>query len=204
MMWRVLALASLLLGLSACSLQRSMPERPFDWDARRADLSAVSTWELRGRVAIKSDQGGGQGKLRWTQSDNEAQVNIAGPFGAGAVEIRWTPDEILITDGKGEVAAGLVGPDAASRFLQAQLGWSFPILSTPYWLLGVPSPAAPYRESFDAQGWLQTIEQQTWTIRYDGFAERAGHWLPRKLSLQSAEGRLRVVIDHWEPATVLN
>ncbi len=201
MNYRLLSLLGLLVSLSACSLQRSAPGGPFDWDDRRSVLSSVSAWELRGRVAIKSDQGGGQGKLAWTQRDDEAQVSIAGPFGAGAVEIRWTQDEILITNGRGEVTAGLAGPDAASRFLQAQLGWSFPVLSTPYWLLGVPNPAAAYRESFDAQGWLQTIEQQDWTIRYDGFVERAGQWLPRKLSLQSTEGRLRVVLDHWEPAT---
>jgi len=194
---RRVLLSLILLLLSGCALQRQVPGTSVAWDQRRAELSALADWDLNARLAVKSADQGGQGRLDWQQRAAEARLNVSGPFGMGAYEIRFNADEILVTDGNGEVTAAYTGADAADRFLQSQLGWSFPAISSRYWLLGVPAPGLPYRERFDDEGWLVAIEQQGWSVRYDGFKQHQDIWLPRKLSLENASGRLRLVVDKF-------
>jgi len=194
----------LLLLVSGCALQRQVPGTTVAWDTRRGELAAIDGWDLRGRIAVKSGDSGGQGRLDWQQRDADAHLKVSGPFGLGAWEIRFNDREIFVTDGKGEVAAGYAGPDAADRFLEAQLGWSFPAVSARYWLLGIPAPGMPYRERFDDDGWLVAIEQQGWSVRYDGFSERGSFWLPRKISVENDSGRLRLVLDEFSTTVLAN
>jgi len=193
---RILPLLLVLL-ISGCALQRQVPGTNVAWDTRRGELAAIDGWDLRGRIAVKSADGGGQGRIDWQQRREEAQLSVSGPFGLGAWQIRFNEREIFVTDGSGEVAASYAGPDAADRFLEAQLGWSFPAVSARYWLLGIPAPGLPYRERYDDDGWLIAIEQQGWSVRYEGFSERETHWLPRKISVENDSGRLRLVLDEF-------
>ena len=194
MRWWCLPLVLLVAG---CALQRQVPGTTVAWDTRRDELSAIDAWDLRGRIAVKSGDNGGQGRIDWQQRDADAQLRVSGPFGLGAWEIRFNEREIVVTDGQGEVAASYSGPEAADRFLEAQLGWSFPAVSARYWLLGIPAPGRPYRERYDDSGWLVAIEQQGWSVRYDGFSERGPHWLPRRISVENDSGRLRLVLDEF-------
>ena len=193
--WSLLLVLALLS--SGCALQRQVPGTSLAWDARRGELAAIDAWDLRGRIAVKSGDSGGQGRIDWQQRDADAWLKVSGPFGLGAWEIRFNEREIVVTDGKGEVTASYSGPDAADRFLRGQLGWSFPAVSARYWLLGIPAPGLPYREQYDDAGWLVAIEQQGWSVRYDGFSEREMHWLPRKISVENDSGRLRLVMDDF-------
>ena len=190
----------LVLLVGGCALQRQVPGTSVAWDTRRSELAAIDAWDLRGRIAVKSGDTGGQGRLDWQQRAADARLQVSGPFGMGAWEIRFNEQEIVVTDGRGEVAARYAGPDAADRFLQAQLGWSFPAVSARYWLLGVPAPGLPFRERYDDDGWLVAIEQQGWSVRYDGFSERESFWLPRKVSVENDSGRLRLVLDDFSTA----
>lgn len=192
----------LVLLLAGCALQREVPGTSVSWEARRDRLAALDGWDLRGRIAVKSGNEGGQGQLDWQQRDEDARLRISGPFGVGAWGIRFNDREILVTDGNGEVAASYSGADAADRFLEARLGWSFPAVSARYWLLGIPAPGLPYREHYDAAGWLVAIDQQGWSVRYDGFSRRGDYWLPRRLTVENTGGRLRLVLDDFSPVEV--
>ena len=86
--------------------------------------------------------------------DRRHRIRLSGPFGAGAYEINWMPGEITVYS-RGTEAALVLGPDAAERFLAEQVGWSFPVTSVRYWLLGLADPAAPAAEQVDAGGRLR-------------------------------------------------
>jgi outer membrane lipoprotein LolB len=195
-MKRALPLLFIVVLIGGCALQPVVPERAIDWNARRDRLSALTDWEARGRIAVKSADEGGQGNIRWIQSAAQAQIRLSGPFGAGAYEISWTADDLVVSSKDGEVTVAYEGSDAAQQFLSDQLGWTFPAISTRYWLLGVPHPGYESLERFD-DGWLKRIEQNGWSVNYDSFESHDDLWLPRKIVMENDQARVKLVIDRW-------
>jgi outer membrane lipoprotein LolB len=189
--------AAVLLGLGACSLRAPEPVSGADWAARRDRLLALSAWHLRARIAVKADTGGGQGDLQWQQQGEQTRIRVNGPFGAGAYEIRWDPGFLSVTSRNGEISRSWSGQDAAEQFLAEQLGWSFPAISTRYWLLGLPDPGSPARETFSPEGRLAALDQSGWTVTYERYVEVSRLSMPAKIVLQNPRARLRLVIDRW-------
>lgn len=186
----------LLALLQGCSLRAPEPA-PADWGARREQLMALAGWDLRGRIAVKANGGGGQGDLHWHQQGPAARIRLSGPFGAGAWEIDWDPGVVTVRSRNGEFTRQWQGEAAAGEFLESQLGWSFPAASTRYWLLALPDPGSVAAETFAADGRLATLEQNGWTVTYQRYTEAAGIALPSRMELESGQARLRVVIDRW-------
>lgn len=191
--------------LASCAAPVRLAEPPENPAARRAAIEAVSSWEARGRLALKmhvtsaqGGQGGGQGSFIWTQAGDLTVLRVAGPFGAGAYEIRWEPSGIRVLSGRGEVAAEYAGPAAAERFLQEQVGWSLPVANARHWLLGLAGPDSGAVETLDGDGLLIAIEQDGWRVRYDEYRQQGRIALPRKLVLESDAGRIRLVVDKWQ------
>jgi outer membrane lipoprotein LolB len=193
----LLVAVAMLTMLTGCALRRE-DVVPVDWTQRRVHLLAMDTWQARGRIAVKAQGTGGQGDLAWDQQGASSVVRVSGPFGAGAYEIRWDPAMLRVASRNGEFSRAYSGADAAEQFLAEQLGWSFPASSVRYWLLGVPDPVLPARERFSADGRLQAIEQNGWSVTYGRFVERAGVTLPAKIAIESARARLRVIVDRWD------
>ena len=165
---------------------------------RRMAIEAVSSWEARGRIALKTVGASGQGRFTWTQTGDRTVLRVAGPFGADAHEIRWDPERLTVLSGGGEVAADYAGPNAAQRFLEEQLGWSLPVASARRWLLGLTGLDSPAVETIDGAGLLAGLAQDGWQVRYDEYQPAGSIALPRRLVLQSAAGRIRLVIDQWQ------
>ena len=194
-----LLLAAMTGGLLAgCATREKVSEASMSPVERRAVLEAVSTWEARGRIALKAPGASGQGSFTWTQAGDRTVLRVAGAFGADAREIRWDPARLTVLSSKGEVAADYAGPDAAERFLKEQLGWSLPVANARHWLLGLAGPDSPAVETLDGGGLLAVLAQDGWEVRYDEYRPQGRLALPRKLVLQSAAGRIRLVIDQWQ------
>ena len=183
--------------LAGCATRERVSGPPTSAAERRAAIEAVSTWEARGRIALKTPATSGQGSFTWTQTGDQTVLRVAGPFGADAREIRWDPDRLTVLSGRGEVAADYVGPDAAQRFLQEQLGWSLPIGNARRWLLGLAGLDSPVIETLDGAGLLASLAQDGWHISFDEYRSEGTIDLPRKLVMESAAGRIRLVIDQW-------
>jgi outer membrane lipoprotein LolB len=183
--------------MSGCAVQPTVPGTDVAWDDRRNTLAGNSNWRARGRIAVKSDDGGGQGSILWRQTGSASKLNLSGPFGAGAYEISWNDQSVEVRGKAGDVELAYSGPGAAERFLTEQLGWSFPAMSLRYWILGVPDPAYESHEQFDTQGWLAGIKQNGWVIDYEDFEIRDQIWLPRRIVMNSDKARVRLVVDDW-------
>jgi outer membrane lipoprotein LolB len=190
----MLALVMLAQG---CALRRDAAVTVTDWDARSAQLRAIDTWQVRGRIALKSADGGAQGDLRWDQQGERSQIRVSGPFGAGRYDISWDRALLSVDSRDGEFSRAYTGPDAAEQFLAEQIGWSFPADSVRHWLLGLPDPEFPVAETRDAAGRPSSLVQNGWTVTYQRFTETAGTLMPQRLTLASDRARVRLVLDHW-------
>lgn len=194
-----LRLLSLFLPLLAgCATQRvEAPASAEPAAVRQQRLLGLAQWEARGRVAFRSADKGGQGNLQWLQNGAAVRIHLSGPFGAGAYEINSLPGRITVHSRGAEAVLEYLGPDAAEQFLAEQVGWSFPVHSVRYWLLGLADPATPAAEEADGAGRLRELRQSGWVIRYEDYAQGAATWLPHKLVIEREEVRLRFVIDTW-------
>lgn len=191
-----IALAALLL--TACAARQSMEQPPpLGWDARRALLLDIPAWNARGRIALRSDRGGGQGNFRWQQRDVTSRLMVSGPFGAGAYEVILDPDSVVVSSKDGEQQAAYEGPDAAERFVSEQVGWSFPAGSARYWLMGLPDPAGPAEEIFDESGELVGLRQGGWLVEIRDYRVLDRVRMPRRLVMTRDDARVRLVVDEW-------
>ena len=189
------ALLAVLMSAAGCTVVQ-----PTGTPARKeqfAGLLALEDWELRGRVAVKDSEDGGQAKINWRQTGERSRIRFSGPFGAGAYELLWEPGLVSVTGGSGGQSLEYRGAEAAENFLREQLGWSFPAGSTRYWVMGLPDPSSASSMTFDAAGLPAVITQSGWQISFDRFANYEGYDLPARLEMQNGDARVRMVISSW-------
>ena len=192
------AAAALGILLSACQTATIAPE-PSNavagslWESRLESLSAISHFELRGRIASNS-LGGGSADLSWTQSGDHFQVSLSGTLGIGAVRIEGTPDDLEIVTKDGRHQA-----DAARQALTEQLGAPLPVDDLPFWVKGIPRPGIPSSWRLDPSGQLSHLEQEGWQLDYLEYRDNSPQSpsLPRKLWLSRGDNRWKLVVDEW-------
>lgn len=190
-------MAAALLSLAGCAARPMQPDTGIDWDRRAGMLATESAWQARGRIAFKAGNEGGSGNMTWAQAGDDARITLSGPFGAGAYEIQWDDERIVVNSKKGEQVAAYTGRDAADRFLETQLGWSFPARSIRYWLLGIADPEFASERRFDDNGWLSGIDQNGWAVAYSRFDAAGDYYLPGKIVIENDRARVKLVVDRW-------
>lgn len=192
---RLVWLGLVLCAVTGCAATRPTVDLPdiASWEQRQAVLSSIRDWEFKGRIAVKTDDDGFNGKFDWTQTGDDFQATVSGPLGIGTVRIEGNDNVILLTDKDG-VQTVLVDPEAELFY---RYGWTIPVASLRFWALGIPDPALPAETGFDSIERLVLIEQSGWTVRISRYQESAGQEMPRTLTATNPDTRVRMVIDRW-------
>lgn len=187
------AALALLYLLSACrTLTPSglpVTELPATWPERRASLQGWQRYAIEGRVAVQAGNEGFTAALRWAQAEERSTLELQGPLGAGAVRVDFSPQRAPLAT------------VAAREALEAQLGFTLPIESLRYWLLGVPDPGLQFEESvLESSSRLSSLQQGGWRIDYPRYAPVAGGRveLPETIEIRRDVVRLRVRVARWE------
>ncbi len=168
------------------------PERT--WAERATALSAIDTWELRGRVSVAEGDVAWHLKLFWQQSADGFRMDLAGPFGAGAVKLSGNRDGVLLRDANGHRWRA----DSADQLLWQHTGIFMPVGGLRYWIRGLPTPEQDTRDmALDAAGRLARLRQNGWTITFREYRPVDGLDLPRNLLVRRGDIEVRVVVDRW-------
>lgn len=187
-------ISAILLGatllLQGCASFRSEPTAPALPPGAQS-LYALKSWRLEGRIGVQTSGDAWQANLFWEHAGTQDRLRISGPLSQGMVSIIVQKDLIYINEGNG-VDKLSKNPEAE---LRERLGFSVPLSSLRYWILGVPAPDAPY--SLVAAGGFQ---QLGWTIRVDKTVETRGRVLPSKMRVENGDVavKLKIVADTWE------
>ena len=186
------AILALLAGCATTPESVDLPDIG-SWDTRTAMLGDIRNWEFKGRIAVKADDDGFNGKFNWTQRDDAFSARVGGPLGMGTVLIEGDGNVISLTDKDG-VETVLQDPELE---LRRRYGWTIPIASLRYWALGIPDPGEPASTEFDEDGLLSRLEQRGWVVEISRYREGGGQQMPRILSATNPATRVRMVIDRW-------
>jgi outer membrane lipoprotein LolB len=193
---RPVFLASAILTLlAACATTPESVDLPDieSWDARTVVLGDIENWEFKGRIAVKADDDGFNGKFNWAQQGDAFSATVSGPLGMGTVRIEGDGQVVSLTDKDG-VETVLQDAEVELRW---RYGWTIPVTSLRYWALGIPDPDEPSTTEFDEQGLLSRLEQSGWVVEISRYREGGGQQMPRILSATNTDTRVRMVIDRW-------
>ncbi len=191
MIRRVAACAVLLLAGGCASLPPASDAG--SWPERRAELQALQTWALDGRVAVATAAEGFSGGLAWRQDGAQAEIDLRGPLGGAALSIRLDGVSMTVADGSGASIAG----EAARAYVASEVGAPLPLAELRYWLVGAPAPGSPHQETIGADGRLARLEQAGWQLRYSRYEAVGQLALPARIDIESETARLRLVVSSW-------
>ena len=168
-----------------------MPSGPLD----AAVLAAQETWELRGRVAVNAHGRSEQAKLRWRQEGPLAAVELSGPWGMGAEQLRIVGEDVrLLSDGGWiPMCVEELSVDALELLCA-----SAPLGSLSFWLRGLPDPGLPHTESPPAGGSARQFQQAGWLVSVSTLQRSGDLAVPRRLHISGPGATMKVVITDWE------
>lgn len=195
---RLLCIAA--LGLAGCQSvpkpvapTASADQVAAGWPARRAQLQARAQYTAQGRIGVVAGSDGFNGKLRWVQDGTRSAVNLDGPLGVGGVRIVNDAGKLSLTNPSGEA----LDSQAAHDELVRRMGFEPPLDSLRFWVQGVPNPASPADEVAGAQGYLDSLVQDGWTVSFAAYMQTDGGALPQKLTVSRGTVRVRLIIESW-------
>ncbi|MGH8274526.1 MAG: lipoprotein insertase outer membrane protein LolB [Gammaproteobacteria bacterium] len=163
------------------------------WHERLGQLEQLRAWHLAGRIGVVTPHRGGSASLDWEERGRWMKLSFSGPFGIGAVKLAGTPERFVITNSKGREWV----TNAPASALEQSLGWPVPVASLRYWIVGRPSPDAPYRLSLGARGLVKSLTQKGWTVRYSAYSPVGGLLLPTRLAASRPGGHVKVIVSKW-------
>lgn len=162
-------------------------------------MASVSQWELRGRLAVRIDERGGQATLTWVRDAARHSIRLNGPFGSGAVRVVQDASGARLRDAENREFTATTAEDLLFQYT----GWQLPVAHLDWWVRGLPVPGVPASRELDETGRLKALRQQGWEIQYLQYARIDHYDLPQRLTLVRApEGaappmEARLVIDRW-------
>lgn len=180
---------------SGCAGPAERPTMPrVDWLERRDMLREIEEFRMEGRLALNTGRRGYSGTVSWEQNDDIVDFRFRGPFGFGGFRIHGDPEQLRVKTTAGEEFL-LRDPELE---MTERFGWSLPVHSMRYWILGVSDPGLPATEVPDDEGLLESMEQAGWMVTFETYAETDGLLLPRRLDMERGDVRIRVMSDRWD------
>lgn len=165
---------------------------------REAALNREPNWQLQGRIAVSTNGDGGNGHINWTHQASGQVIELSAPVSRQS----W---RLTSGDGTARIDGLEGGPKQgsdAATLLREATGWTIPFGRIEYWIRGMRAPG-PAKIAFDEADRPALIHQDGWAIEYrdwfeaDNGADAPGVALPRKLFAESAEARVRIIVERW-------
>lgn len=185
-----------LLLASGCATTKvsSGAPAPKSWDEHKAKLQAVQSWQVRGRVVIKSlDKAFDSlsANVFWRQQGQSYDIDLFGPVGLGAIKLLGQTGQTVLTDNQNHQYRA----ESPESLMQQQLGWSLPVSQLYYWVRGLPAPEAIDQFYIGPDNRLESLEQDGWIIKYQTYQYIDHIWFPRKIILKTQNIKVTLLVS---------
>ncbi len=183
------------LLLSACATQAPLrpPADTLAWEAHLATVSALQNWQVRGRIAVRTDEEGWSAAFDWRQTGSDYRIRLRGPFGQGAMELEGGDRGVWLKRA-GQPPVFSTHPEV---LLEQQSGWRLPVAGLDDWLRGLPDRDGDVKLQPGAAGRLVSLQQHGWQVNYQSYRNYDGFALPTRLELQREGVRVKILVDDW-------
>ena len=183
------------VSMAGCATQSGTPPAVTHWQTYQDHATAITHWRMSAKIALRWRGGAENASLNWSQNNGHSEVDLSGPFGAGAVRITQQGDALEVERG-GEHS---VYDSSTPETLAAATGWPIPVNALPFWLRGLPDPDQALDRLALQDGRAQEIHQGGWTISYSAYTAVGAGSLPETLRVTHAADdiSLRLVNARW-------
>ncbi|MBA2352833.1 MAG: lipoprotein insertase outer membrane protein LolB [Burkholderiales bacterium] len=185
----LLALSSLFL-VASCAVTRSIPDA-----SQPIVQSPIAHFELSGRLAVRYDDQGFSGNVRWEHGRPAAldRIFLNSPLGQTVAFLeRDATGVTLVADQQTHRAVD------AESLTRDVLGWTLPLTGLEHWVLGRVAPEnTPSVIERDNAGRLTSLTQNAWRITFPRYGEEPHRALPSRIDLQYGTLEIKLIIDDW-------
>lgn len=193
-----LLLAIFVLALSACATQPTAPttkapENSVLHQQHLASLAKIQAFSLKGRIGVVTQKQGFSGSVEWQHQAATDNIDVYSPLGSKVANIAKMPDQVILTDQKGQQ----IKANNAETLTETTLGFRLPLNGLSDWALGHPTASKIEASSWDTQGRLTALKQDGWDIGFENYLESHGTFLPTKIVLKSEKVNLKLLVEKW-------
>lgn len=191
-------LAILAIVISGCAFNIPQPATEKTahtlWQQQKLNNSSISSWQLSGKIGVKTGNKGGSATLKWAYQSSYQEIQLYGPFGGGRVKISLTNDSAILRDTKGTLIEG----ETAEQVLYQHLGWQVPFSELIMWCRGLPGVSGDDASDIviDRFGRLKSFKQGGWQVDYQEYRSVNDLTLPRKFTITSLPGAIALYDEH--------
>ena len=154
----------------------------------------LETWDLKGRIAVRTQDESGSGSLYWTQRGDRFDIRVIAPLSGRTYELSGGPDGVTLRTPDNNTLQA----DDAETLLRQTEGWYFPVSELIYWIKGLPAPALQVDGLLlDEENRLSGLNQGGWSIRYKNYLRTGGTSMPKRLDLENEQVRVRLSVREW-------
>lgn len=197
--WAVLVWFLSLVGCVTTAVPVAVENPTETWHQYLQQMYAVDRWEVKGKLAVRTNKRGEQINMLWNRNEADHDINLYGPLGLGNVILTSDAEGATLRDNKKKT----YHDNSTEELLYRVAGWRVPFAEMQYWILGIPSPESKHSFQLDNIGRLGTLEQNGWRIEFLEYRIVDGRALPRKLDIQALPGSKHIVQDeHGENDTI--
>ena len=183
------------LGGCATQLPKDQQAGMAIFQANRAKLAELGSWQLQGRLAMTTAKEAWSATLQWIQTDGDYQLRLIAPLGRGSFELRGNDHGVILRLAQKQVLQA----DDPETLLQKNFGWTVPVSGLQYWIRGIPDPDAKINNLLlDDQGRINSLEQSGWQVTYTQYASQGAYELPGRITMVNVNLKLNLVIKSWK------
>ena len=191
LMLTCLLLASCASTSSSSSFQNI---RAVSWPIHQAQLTNLTTWQLKAAMGVHTPAKSGMVMLFWSQTPLSYKARVAGPLGVGGIRIYGQKGQVTLW----RSATQKISAATPEALMRRELGWALPISGLYYWVRGIPMPGTRAKVQTNSQGLLTNLYQAGWSIQYKDYQAVNNIALPKQMLLSNQQLQIKIVITHWE------
>lgn len=177
-------------ALTGCA-GRVVPLKPLS--EQEAAVSAIETWQLDGRIALKRGNEGFSAGLDWQQAAAEFRVELTGPLGETRARLTGNTVQVLL---ELPDQPALASTDIET-LLRDHFGWQLPVDKLRWWIRGLAGPDTIVRAR-DSAGRIKELSSAGWQVTYLAWQEVDGLWLPKRLEATHPNLSLKLALYDWQ------
>ncbi|GGX63760.1 lipoprotein insertase outer membrane protein LolB [Saccharospirillum salsuginis] len=150
-------------------------------------------WSFTGKMAVRNTNEASSFNVEWQQMAQAFEIELSGPLGQGAAQIKGQPGFVTMQRGNDVWQAGSLS-ELADQVADLQL----PLDHLQYWVRAKPFPGsrAELLRAEDS-GQVTTIRQSGWEVTYPSYYGEGATALPRRIDFERDDRSGRLVIRNW-------
>ncbi|MCW9023504.1 MAG: lipoprotein insertase outer membrane protein LolB [Gammaproteobacteria bacterium] len=201
-MKHLLILSLLISGCAVAPVPTTPPgSAQVTWEHRQVQLAEMQQWRLSGRLSITTDIEAWHLDVNWQQQDDQYDIRLSGPLGAGQVRLSGSQAGVYLHDDD-----KVYFSQEADSLLREHTGVSMPVTSLMYWVRGLPNPHMPdvNVSQLDEYGRLANLKQDGWVVEMKRYVKVNNLQLPNKLFIKGQPDiEVRMIVDDWQLSSSL-